>query len=50
MFDSRATGIEPKVRLYLLVNRKSIDKATRQYHPKQRTKFRLAGDRRTVSI
>jgi hypothetical protein len=31
MFDSRATGIEPKVRLYLFVNRKSIDKVTRLY-------------------
>jgi len=40
-FNSRATGIEPKVRLYLLVNRKSIDKVTRQYQPKQRTKAQL---------
>jgi hypothetical protein len=39
--DSRATGIEPKVRLYLLVNRKSIDKVTRQYQPKQLTKAQL---------
>jgi hypothetical protein len=29
MFDSRLTGIEPKVRQYSLVNQKLIDKVTR---------------------